>query len=233
MWTLIEKIAQEAISKDAYEEGEKLLIKCKDQKKTHKNVETQTDEQTRPGSGILRRGPINRSSQRDSLGRAAPDSPIPTIAVPPPPPPPPGGMATMQLQKAPVAPPPPPGLALNRLSASNVPAPPPVPGKVFHAPSIPGSSVPAPPPPPGSPIPPPPPPSPGMAPPAPPSPLPPGSPAPPPPPGGFRIPTSPMAQQGPPAPKAIETPAPGCKMRTINWNKIPLYAFKRKFVILA
>lgn len=228
MWTLMEKIAQEVIDKDPHEEGDKLLSKCKEQTKKRKDVETQTDEATRPGSGILRRSLIGKSpAPRDSMGRVIavdypPDStpppppppPIPKIAVgsgSPPPPPPPGGL---QLPQKSIL------LAKRLSSGSNIPPAPAVPGSIPPAPLPPGCSVPAPPPPPGSPIPPPPP-GPGMG-------LQ-GSPAPPPPPPiGMKAPLSPMVSPGPPPPKTIETPAPGCKMKTVNWNKIPLYAFKRK-----
>jgi hypothetical protein len=42
----------------------------------------------------------------------------------------------------------------------------------------------------------------------------------------FGMPAAP--QNGPPPPKPIETPTPFKKMRTLTWNKIPVYAFKSK-----
>jgi hypothetical protein len=35
-------------------------------------------------------------------------------------------------------------------------------------------------------------------------------------------------QNAQPAPKPIETPTPSKKMRTLLWDKIPVYAFNRK-----
>ena len=243
MWTLIERIAQEAISKDPHEDGSKLIAACKEQKKKSKDQETQTDEIVRPGSGIQRRSLINRQSAlRSSTGSL--DPPPATSGAPPPPPPPPpsihvGPPTSPSLQGlgncpelplpnlAPPPPPPPGGIALKRISvgAPPPPAPPPPLGGAPPSPLPPACPVPPPPPTPGAPPPPRPPGSP-MPPP------PPGSPMPPPPPGSaFPIP-SPSLQQGPPPPKSIDTPDPACKMKTINWNKIPLYAFKRKLQLI-
>lgn len=123
---------------------------------------------------------------------------------PPPPPPPPGGMAP------PPPPPPPPG-------AMPPPPPPPPPGGT-------GPPPPPPPPPPGGAGPPPPPPPPGSGPPPPPPPPGIGGPPPPPPPGG--MPKGGMAPPPPPIQQVTlpqqETPKPKQKMKTFNWNKLPV-----------
>ena len=118
---------------------------------------------------------------------------------PPPPPPMPGG--------APPPPPPPmPG-------GAPPPPPPPMPGGAPPPPPppMPGAGPPPPPPPPGS-GPPPPPPPPGSGPP------------PPPPPGGMKGPPG-GPPGGPPADvrlPQLETPKPKQKMKTFNWNKLPV-----------
>ncbi|WAQ99283.1 INF2-like protein [Mya arenaria] len=116
----------------------------------------------------------------------------------PPPPPPPPPPGG-----APPPPPPPPACP----PIPGAPAPPP-------APPVPGGP-PAPPPPPGMG----PPPPPGMGPPP-----PPGVPGAPPPPGA----AGPAAVAGEPAPQPIDTPTPSKKMRTLTWNKIPTYSFKKE-----
>ncbi|XP_052794469.1 inverted formin-2-like isoform X2 [Mya arenaria] len=118
----------------------------------------------------------------------------------PPPPPPPPPPGG-----APPPPPPPPACP----PIPGAPAPPP-------APPVPGGP-PAPPPPPGMG----PPPPPGMGPPP-----PPGVPGAPPPPGA----AGPAAVAGEPAPQPIDTPTPSKKMRTLTWNKIPTYSFKKNSV---
>ena len=123
--------------------------------------------------------------------------------IPPPPPPPPNGAPA-----PPPPPPPPPG------GAPAPPPPPPPPG---------GAPAPPPPPPPPGGAPPPPPPPPGCGPPPPPPP--PGAPAPPPPPGAPAPPGAPRAPIAPATPTVLpgfETPKPKSKMRTFNWNKLPV-----------
>ncbi|XP_060576216.1 inverted formin-2-like isoform X2 [Ruditapes philippinarum] len=120
------------------------------------------------------------------------------------------------LAGVPNAPPPPqPPPAPPLPGTSNIPPPPPLP-------QAPG--VPVPPPPPGVPLPP------GVPAPPPPPGAPPAPGAPPPPPGApmFGMPAA--TQNGPPPPKPIETPTPFKKMRTLTWNKIPVYAFKKESI---
>ncbi|KAL4230063.1 FH2 domain-containing protein 1 [Mactra antiquata] len=126
------------------------------------------------------------------------------IPAPPPPPPPPPGVQ---------APPPPPAPPV-----PGAPPPPPVPGVpgALPPPPVPGvPGAPPPPPPPGLPGAPPPPPVPGAPPP------PPGVPGAPPPPGS--VPAAPSEPQ----PTPILTPKPSKKMKTLAWNKIPMFSFKK------
>ncbi|XP_045204866.2 inverted formin-2-like [Mercenaria mercenaria] len=130
---------------------------------------------------------------------------IPSVPKPPPPPPVPG------------APPPPPVPGLPNAPQPPPPPPPPgVPGAPPPPPVITLQGIRQPPPAPVVPGAPPPPAAPG----APPSPRPPGAPQPP----GSLTP----AQTDAPTP--IDTPNPSKKLRTLTWNKIPTYAFKKESV---
>merc|ERR1719347_993406 len=126
----------------------------------------------------------------------APPPPPPIGGAPPPPPPPGGG------------PPPPPPPMLG-----GPPPPPPPPGAGPPPPPPPGGGAPPPPPPPGMGGPPPPPPPGG--------PRPPGMGPPPPPPGGMLGPPKPPAAPEMKLPQ-LETPKPKSKMKTFNWNKLPV-----------
>ena len=142
----------------------------------------------------LRKHSAENQNNSASIPPPPPPPPPGGGAIPPPPPPPPGGAI-------PPPPPPPPG--------GGAPPPPP-------PPPPPGGSGPPPPPPPPMPNgfggPPPPPPPPGG-----------GPPPPPPPPGGIRGPPAPPA--GPTTPThlpQLDTPKPKHKMKTFNWNKLPV-----------
>ncbi|XP_052280011.1 inverted formin-2-like [Dreissena polymorpha] len=178
-WTLIERLAQEALTA---KDGDKLLAQCSEDKKQTKNQEIQTVETD------------DNAKLSDALT---------THQAPPLPPPLPAG---------PPAPPP--------FPIPHCPPPPKPPGMVPPAP--PGIG---PPPPPGMG----PPPPPGMGPPPPPGmgpPPPPGM-GPPPPPGMPRGAGLPM-QAVESAFKPLSTPRPSKKVKTLPWNKIPLFSLKKE-----
>lgn len=222
IWTLVERLTQEAINGDTNRDCDLILKKMKNTPTLRKDQEIQTDSFDIKSE--------HETAQAPSTIPAPPPLP-PGFNVPQAPPlpghlhptnPPPAP----PLHGIPIAPPPP----LHPLTAYTAPPPPSgyVPG-VPIAPPVPCALT-------GRPIPPPPPGVPG-------APLPPpppfGVPGAPPPPPGFGGPPPPPGaptgagvalQSSEPVPKAIETPSPTKKMRTLTWNKIPAYAFKKESV---
>ncbi|ESP03685.1 hypothetical protein LOTGIDRAFT_171217 [Lottia gigantea] len=98
------------------------------------------------------------------------------------------------------------------LQSASAPAPP--------APPLPGGSIPVPPPPPSPMAPPPPPP-------------PPSAPGAPPPPPGFSLQLPGLG--GPAAPivppvEEIKTPEPNCKMKSLNWSKVPIHSLRKNSI---
>lgn len=145
MWTLIERIAQEALKADITKDSEAILAMCKDDATKTEDQGVQTDD-------VLIQNDCKPSDKPDTSSNLSPAGGIP----PPPPPPPPPGSAIPPPPPPPPpppgsgAPPPPPGMGV----PSPPPPPPPPPG-MGGPPPPPGMGGPPPPPGMGGPPPPP------------------------------------------------------------------------------
>ncbi|KAL3879958.1 hypothetical protein ACJMK2_032234 [Sinanodonta woodiana] len=239
LWTLIERLSQEAVGGNS--DSEKLLSKCKAERTQYHDKEIQTDDSDKSVCKLQRQTIVCKG--------------VTNVPPPPPPPPPPTPPITPLVN---VIPPPPP-LQISGAAPSPPPPPPPVPptptssshsgakghSTVSRSPLSPKCLPAASPPSPLSP-------GAGFYIPSPSSlkhvrsPFSPKSPTQNRPDTHFQIPNehvtsnanllSPVAPVPPPSPglpfttqpsavPAINTPDPNCKMKTLSWNKIPQFAF--------
>ncbi|XP_045204918.2 inverted formin-2-like [Mercenaria mercenaria] len=225
--TLSEKLTQQEPGNDTCSDGEKLIPRDEEQETITKDVAIQTEF---------------TDENRKALTESTPESaPLPTLKSPAPldsdasnpnkpsltTPPQPLPQTTGSVAEISHIPKP--------LSPSSIPGVPPSPPPPLLSPILPVVPLP-----PGAPPPPPPPPGGPPTPGAPPAPPPPGGPLPAPSgvptrPGTPLLPSAPSSgisvpQNSEPAPKPIDTPTPNKNMRTLTWNKIPAYAFKKESI---